>query len=529
MLNPSAVRVSADAGLPPEIKTVDDFIDRTLGDLFFVCNNVLRHKKKTMYRDLNWIHLALCDFIDFRKNPVRQKLIIMFRDALKSAIGRGFMVQEFLRAAIYDVEGLEAIVCGRNELGEEHLEFISNEILTNELIQAYFQGFVPTKKDDARKWASGKIRWKKWGIDIGSLKKSLSGKHYLGCWTDNYCDEINTTTRELRKSVVERWQAQESVFAEDAWEFVTETPWEPDDLSGIILDPRGKFDYRKIYRNPCHTFISSTGYAVFSCPARGQDGKPVFPEKVDEAYLQRKKDKQGSRLYNRMYELQPNDEEERLIHTRWMEDYYDFLPKNYVRLLGVDMAGTKAKESSSTGFVDGEWDEHEKVYVRDAWREKIDPMQAFYRICEKWDQAEKDKRPFTYVIVEREKYGIFLEDVFRNLRPDIYAVTLNLKGVPRPRRHHSLQPWFERGDVKMRRNLTEFEEQLAQLKRGDNDDVNADIVDAFFMVIEGRIIPRKNMEPPEEEKPLADPDFKRQVDGDLQAQLSARGLQPGMF
>lgn len=524
MLKPSAVRVSAEAGLPAYIKTPDQFIERTLNDLFFVCSFVLRHKKKLLYRDLNWVHMKLCDFIDFRKNPIPQKLVIMFRDGLKSAIGRGLMIQEFLRYSVEDLEGLLAIICGRGELAQEHLDFISNEILTNELIQAYFFGLVPGQKDDARKWAGDKIRWKKFGIDAGSLKKSLTGKHYHGAWTDNFCDELNTLTGDLRRSVNQRWQSQESVLAENAWELVTETPWEKDDLSGIILDPRGKFDYRQLYRKPCHTFISSTGYAVFSCPARGADGKPVFPEKVDETYLQRKKDKQGSRIYNRMYELQPNDEEERLIHQRWMEDYYENLPKNYVRLLGVDMAGTRAKESSFSGFVDGEWDEHEKLFIRDAWKEKIEPMQAFKVICDRWDQADKDKRPYTYVLVEREKYGIFLEDVFKNLRPDVYVVTLNLKGVPAPRRHHTLQPWFERGDVKMRRGLTDLEEQLAALKRSDEGDDNVDVVDALFMVVEGRIIPRRHLEAPEEEKPIVDPDFKRQVMGDLEQRAREQGL-----
>lgn len=528
MLKPSAVRISADADLPAYIKTPDQFIERCLSDLFFVCSYVLRHKKKMLYRDLNPIHLALCDFIDFVKNPIRQKLVVMFRDGLKSAIGRGLMIQEFLRASVEDLEGLEAIICGRNELGEEHLDFIANEILTNELIQAYFFGFIPTVKDDASKWASGKIRWKKFGIDIGSLKKSLTGKHYIGGWTDNLCDEINTTTSDLRRSVVQRWQAQESVFAEDAWELVTETPWEADDLSGIILDPRGKFDYRKLYRKPCLTFISQTGYSVFSCPARGADGKPVFPEKVDEAYLERKKSKQGSRLFNRMYELQPSDEEERLIHQRWM-GYYDLLPRNYIRLLGVDMAGTKAKESSFTGFVDAEWDEHEKLFIRDAWKEKLDPMTVFKVICDKWDQADKDKRPYTYVVVEREKFGIFLEDVFRTIRPDIYVITINLKGVPRARRHHSLQPWFERGDVAARRGLDDYEEQIAQLKHGDEEDINVDIVDALYMIIEGRIIPKRNMEPAQPDEPIVDPEFKKQVYGDLQARLDDRGISAGML
>lgn len=528
MLKPSAVRLSSDADLPAYIKTPDQFIDRTLNDLFFVCNNVLRHKKKVLYRDLNWIHLALCDFIDYKKNPVLQKLVIMFRDALKSAIGRGLMVQHFLRAAVEETEGLEAIICGRNELGEEHLEFIANEILTNELIQAYFHGYVPTKADDARRWAGGKIRWKKWGIDVGSLKKSLTGKHYLGAWTDNFCDEINTTTAELRRSVNQRWQAQESVLAENAWELVTETPWEPDDLSGIILDPRGKFDYRKIYRKPCHTFISSTGYAVFSCPCRGEDGKPVFPEKVDEAYLERKKSKQGSRLYNRMYELQPNDEEEKLIPSRWM-DYYDILPRNYVRLLGVDMAGTKAKESSWTGFADGEWDDHEHLFLRDAYKKKYAPMEVYQEICDKWDAAEKEKRPYTYVVAEREKYAIFLEDLFRTLRPDVYIITLALKGMPRPRRHHSLQPWYERGAVKARRGLTDYEDQIGALKQTDTEDENKDIVDAVFMVIEGRIIPKHGMESPEEEPPIVDPDFKKQVMGDVHQRVSDRGMTVGMF
>lgn len=210
-------------------------------------------------------------------------------------------------------------------------------------------------------------------------------------------------------------------------------------------------------------------------------------------------------------------------------DYYDLLPKNYVRLLGVDMAGTKAKESSWTGFADGEWDENEHLFLRDAYKKKIAPMEAFTEICNRWDAADKEKRPYTYVVVEREKYGIFLEDLFRSLRPDVYVITLGLKGMPRPRRHHSLQPWYERGAVKARRGLTDYEDQIGSLTQKDTEDENMDIVDAVFMVIEGRIIPKRGMEPPQPEEPIVDPEFKKQVMGDIQQKDGSRGMTVGMF
>lgn len=508
------IRVHSDHPLPPDIQTPEAFIEKSLSDLFWFCAFVLRHGKRIQYRDLGPIHMKLCDFLSFKTNPVKQKLVLMHRDALKSTIGRGLMIQEFLGACVRKDEALFGIVCGLIELAGDHLEAIQNEIFGNEYIQAYFRGYVPRKRDECRAWGRESFRWKNLGIDTGSLKKSLSGKHYRGVWNDNLVNEVNYATPDLRKWVVNRWQSQEPLLSEDAWELVSETPWETDDVSGVILDPNGQFDYKKLYRNPGFQFISETGYAVFSCPVRYADGTLVFPQKIDEVYLERKRRKMGSLLYNRMYELQPILSDEYMIKPAWIQHFKD-LPDNFIRIIAVDCSGTKGNESTASGVSIVEWDENENAYVDYAEKRQVTPVQLFNWICEEWDRSKEKGREPTYVLIEREKYGIFLMDLIANERPDIRALTIPLHGASRRDRHFTLIAPFENGQVRLREGMKQLEEELKNLRPGKTKDV--DLVDTLFLQMQGKMVPRKGLHLTTDEKKEKDEleEFRRQIQGSL--------------
>ena len=487
-------RLHANFDLPEEIRSPKDFIEMSLEDGFFFCSFVLRHGKKKEYHDLNHIHLKLCDWL--LHDPNVQKLLLMSRDSLKSTIGRGLMEQKFLKHSYADDEALLGIITGEETLSAEHIAIIENEILTNELIQAFFAGYIPTKPTDAKAWNTDQVRWGRVGIDVGSLRKTLTGRHYAGIWSDNIMNEVNTATPELRKWAVKRWRSQEPLMAERAWEWVFETPWEPDDVSGIILDPEGQFDYKALHRKSPAVFITDTGYSVFSCFVRDESGQLNFPERLDEGYLARKKRKMGSLLYSRMYEGQIVSDEEQVFQRRLLQHFTE-RPKFFSRNLVVDCSGTTSAQSTPTAMSDMEWDENGLGYVIWADDFKVDVLELKKKVCDRYDEARDQGRPYDQVGVEWEKYGIYLVTELQNERPDIPLVPLRLLGRTRDDRILPLQGLYETGKVFSLPGLTKYETMLLNYRRGKKGQETG-ILDTIAHQLDIRLIPKK-VEAPDSE------------------------------
>jgi len=490
-----------------------------LSDLFFLCTVVLRHGKRKEYKDFNWIHMKLCDFLDMDKNPVPQKMVLMGRDMFKSTIARAFILQWFLKKAYKREDGKIFIYGGKIELPQDHLARVIEEILKNQLLQAFFHQWIPNRRKDFDVIAldKGRLRYKGIEIDVGAPESPLTGHHYEGGINDNLVNEINVRTPEMRKKIVSLWRAQESILIEDAWELVFETTWEKDDVSGVVLDPRGKFNYKKLYRNPAFTFISNTGYAVFSCPARGKDGKPVIPGKLDEKYLERKKMKQGSYLFNRLYELQPVSEDELFFKDRWLK-YYKYLPTSFIRNISVDCAGTKGKDSSYSAVTIADTDPKGNQYISYAKKKKVSILELMTWVRQLIVKSAKEKKPVTYIVVEREKFGIALAEIMEDRFPDVYTWEVSIRGRPREVRMERLAAMFEAGKILLKPGLDELEEELREYRRGDNR--NVDLLDSLFYQTETKIIPK---EIKAEEAFEEDDDFAEQLkkergiyDGDLE-------------
>ena len=505
-------KLTSSGRLPVEIRTPKDFIERTLEDLFFVCAFVLRRGKKVEYRDLNHIHRKVCDWLV--ADPNLQKLLLMSRDSLKSTIGRAGLIQKFLKHSYTDDEALLGIVTGDEKLSIEHITKFEYEVETNDLIQAFFSGYIPTKRADAAAWNAEQIRWKKVGIDTGSLRKSLTGRHYLGIWNDNLMNEVNSATADLRKWAVKRWRQAESLIAEGGWEWVFETPWEPDDVSGLILDPDGHFDYGKIHRKSPAMFISETGYSVFSCFARNEAGGLNFPEKLDETYLARKRRKQGSLIYARMYEGQILADDEQVFPGGLIK-HFEELPKYYSRNIVVDCSGTTSAQSTPTAISICEWDPDGIMHIDYAEDMKIDVLSLKKKVCDLYDKSLKDGRGVDQVGVEWEKYGIYLVQELQVSRPDIPLVPLRLLGRTRDARILPLQGLYESQRVRSRVGLDKYEAQLKGYRRGKKGQETG-ILDTLAHQLDLRLIPKEVEAPSEEDIRLNE--FAKQIAKDRQFQ-----------
>lgn len=518
------VRLVSESDIPPEFRGMSPewWVEKMLTDLFFLCSVVLRHGKKREYRDMNWVHLKLCDFLDPQKNPVPQLLVLMFRDALKSSIARGLVIQWILENLYQKREAKAFIYSGKFELAQDHADRISKELMGNKLIQAFFEGIVPRSKSDFETHAidQGKIRFKGVELDIGSPEKSLTGHHYDLGINDNLVNEVNSDTTEARRKTIKRWMQQEAILAENAREIVFETTWWPDDVAGHILDPEHKFDFRKLYRKPCQTFLTDTGYMVFSCPATAGGGKlgvPVFPEKVDETYLKRKRAKMTAALYFALYELQPTADEDIEYERSWLT-YTDKLPDNFIRKMVIDCSGTVGKESTPTAISIGDWDEEGALTIPYARKQKLSPMEVIEWVEMLWEDSIEKGRPIYEIGVEKEKYGIFLADYVRVKHPDWPITEIDIRGRPRPTRLSSLGSHFQFKKIKFLKGpeTDEAIDEYETYHRGK--DTNVDLLDTFFYHFEIRTLPVKGRQPTPQEK--VESEFLAQIRRDMGQQFA---------
>jgi hypothetical protein len=510
------VRVSVPGGMhvPRElaIQSPDWWRGHILTDLFFVAKVILAYEKKIEYRDMNLVHKDLCDFLDFKRNPHEQKLALMFRDGLKSSIARALKIQWFIRACANKTEAKGFYYSGVFELAQDQLGRIIKELTENLLIQAFFEGIVPRDKSDFEVCAvdTGKIRFQRVEIDIGSPEKPLGGHHYTIGINDNLVNEKNSRSDTMRRKINEEWRKQESILSEHAQEYVFETTWYPDDLAGIILHPEGKFDFSALYRKACLRFIAESGYAVWSCPARGENGRPVFPAKVDNEYLDRKLKKQGSHIYNALYELQPTAAEDLIIRPEWKQNYVS-LPETFVRNIACDAAGTKGKESSYSAVSIGDWDPEGTLYIPYAEKKKVSTMELYAWLMKLIDMSAEEKRPVSILGIESEKFGIALGSLMEFNRDPIkrnfILCLLQIRGRPRHVRLGSLDVLYESGHVRSKRGLTDYETELRNCSRKSQSGV--DIMDTIFWHTEMKYLPKKKTLPLVAEVPKDD--FEEQI------------------
>ena len=515
--------------LPPELPAVVGnekwWINKILTDIFFFCKVVLHHGKKKEYRDLNWFHRELCYFIE--RNPILQKLIIVFRDGLKSSIARAKLIQWFLKKRWNREEGKAFIFCGIADLAEDHAERVWKEIVNNRIIQYLFntwmvsQGLrplLPTKQSEFESCSSEKIRYKGIEIDVGSPEKSLTGHHYELGIIDNLVNEKNSEHPDQRDKVYLRWRQSEALLAEEAEELIFETTWWPDDLSGRILHTEGKFNYSTIKGKVCHRFISEIGYAVFYCPAEDKSGNPVFPEKVDRKYLDRKRAKMGSYLYSALYLLQPIAEEDVILRTSWLY-YYKELPNPYIRNLIIDCAGTKKEGSSYTGMSEGEWDVDGILHIPWVGKRKLSVGEVCDWAIERLEISMKIGRPIKNIGIEREKFGLALYDMLKRenvqKRFGVMVHLLTIANMSGDERVDELVPLYEQKKILFAEGLKEYEDEHRSYYRKKKK--GRDLLDTIFYQVKLKRIPKK----------VEKPDFVPVIADDFTEQL--KRIQEGQF
>jgi predicted phage terminase large subunit-like protein len=153
-----------------------------------------------------------------------------------------------------------------------------------------------------------------------------------------------------------------------------QTRWHDDDLAGRLLVEADR---------------GGEQWEVLSLPALDDDGRALWPEWYDEAYLANTRQLLGTREFSALYQQKPVPDTGDQFQADWIRLYDD--PPATLRVFGAsDYAVTESGGDYTVHGVVGV-DQHGDLYVLDWWRKQAGPVEwieAFCALCAKWKPLE---------------------------------------------------------------------------------------------------------------------------------------------
>jgi predicted phage terminase large subunit-like protein len=198
-------------------------------------------------------------------------------------------------------------------------------------------------------------------------------------------------------------------------------------------------------------------------------GEPIWPERFNFVELERIRKKIGSFKFSCQYLNKPYDPEATSFDPSWLRFYALWADQcvaeglvegprwgEMVRHMLVDPAISERSTAARTAIVVTGASSDGRKFVLDAWADRCQPFRMFEKIFElqdKWDceavgvenvQYQRAIKPF--LEAESQRRGRWIN--VRELKPDVR--------VKKEGRIRALQPYFERGEIFMRREMREL-------------------------------------------------------------------------
>jgi predicted phage terminase large subunit-like protein len=219
-----------------------------------------------------------------------------------------------------------------------------------------------------------------------------------------------------------------------------------------------------------------------------EGGQPIWPGRFNFDELERIRKKIGSFKFSCQYLNKPYDPEATSFNPDWLR-YYTIWGEQcvaeglvegprwgeMVRNMLVDPAISERSGAARTAIVVTGAAPDGRKFVLDAWADRCQPFKMFEKIFElqdKWDcestgvesvQYQRAIKPF--LEAEAQRRGRWIN--VRELRPDVR--------VKKEGRIRALQPYFERGEIFVRRDMRELLGEYESFPVG----ATVDIIDAL--------------------------------------------------
>lgn len=415
---------------------------------------------------------------------LNQLLALLPRGTFKtSVITIGLVCQYFLwfseRRVLLDSE---TSTNSSGFLGEIKGHFEGNDQYRAVFYAAW--GVMPdaNSKDKSTRWHSSAVDLacrkkarKEPSIDTGGVDTTKNSRHYDFIIFDDLHSEINTKTKEQIDKVKEHWKLAYSLLDPNCPAIVIGTRWSHSDLYQEIIDDHME-DFNCITRQ-----------------ARSDDGDLFFPQKLDDAFLDKQRERQGSYIFSCQYMNNPVDSETAKFRRDWFVKRrlaeIEGIPINWY--LTVDPGGQGAA-SDWAAFVLSGMDYQSNLYVKYIVKAKLSEGQIAMKTIELYRKFPEIK----YVAIEAiGGYGGILQRTFNDKQKEL-GEWLPIRYIKqrvkdKESRILALAPKYEFGHVihiVECPQLNFLEDELVQFPKAKYDDIS----DAFATVLEVASAPLRN-------------------------------------
>ncbi len=300
-------------------------------------------------------------------------------------------------------------------------------------------------------------------VMAAGVQKTLTSQHFDLILADDIVVPDNCQTKEQREKIYDFYLSLFDLLEPDGRIVVIGTRYHQDDLYARIIQENEEHGNWSLFIKSCYN----------------PDGTILFPEKFTHAQLEDIK-KKSFYHFSTQYLNNPIDPDNADFKREWIR-YYDPTTKHPMNLyLCVDPAHSLGRDADySAGTVSGKYPDG-TIRVVDFFKKRVVPSDLVDQIFEtvrKW----RSQGHYIRVGVESFTLKTLKQDIQNKQRDEkFYFQVDEIKKMRGPNgersevknaRIRSLQPLFEQGLIELRRDMTDFVDELLSFPRGKHDDL----------------------------------------------------------
>ena len=440
-----------------DYKITQEFLREVTGSLFLFCREILGYDKLEPE-----VHYDMCEFvsgnyIENEDDYKNRKLVLMPRDSFKcTIITVGFSLQQLVINP-----DLRILIASENfSNSKRYLKEIKDHFQSNDRLRAIYGDFVGKKdwREDFITVSQRKKIMKEPSITCAGLDVVKVGMHYDLIICDDLVSDKNTTSREMMDKVKDFYKLSLGLLdsGNNARMIIIGTRWHFNDLYNYLIE------------NERHVFN------YFKRSAIREDGTLFFPQRLTKQFLEERRISMGSAFFSCQYQNEPVDKADAKFKKEWIGYYEpeDLPPLSQMnKYITLDPAISEGKEADFSAIIVVGVDHTNTKYVLDALRLKVQPYELIdilFMTCKNWNPE--------VVAIETVVFQRMLKYMFNQKMDDekTFFNVVELKTnytKSKDMRIMALQPIFEYGQIKIRKEHEDLEDELIRFPKGAHDDL----------------------------------------------------------
>jgi len=462
---------------------LDIIANKAKTDLFYLCKYILGGGDLITERT----HRQMCDYtkpllpnfdpkqhelpegFDVTKNKC---LFMMPRGTLKSSIVTiGFTIQNILNdrdiRILIDSETFAKSKAFLSEI-KGHLE--GNSQLRE--IYHHIYGSYPDDNKRNDLWTDSQVnmssrtrRRKEASVSCSGIDVTKNGMHYDLIIGDDLHSEKNITSKEQIEQVIDHYKLAFSLLDPKKPMIIIGTRWDYNDLFQHIID------------NEAHRFNIMIKQAI------QEDGSLLFPERLDQNFLDEMRQSQGSYIFSCQYQNNPIDSAtatfKRSSFKKISWELVKDKPMNWFLAIDPSYDG---EYSDYAAFALVGMDFEQQLYIRNIHRAKM-TYSDIVNLMFDWNQKYQPRRIALETVGSQKsiEYTLNSEQKRRGIWLPVEKIASRHKS--KEERIRALAPFYEFGrmfHVAESSQLEELEDELMHFPKGKHDD----IIDAVATILE---------------------------------------------